>query len=109
MGTENLKYSALTEKVIGAFYDVAYELGDGFLESVYQRALLIRLRELGLAAESEVCVPVWYHAEPVGDFRADIVVEKKLLLELKAVERLISAHDAQVLHYLKATDFEVAL
>jgi GxxExxY protein len=109
MSAEKLKYSALTERVIGAFYDVANELGFGFLESVYQRALFIRLRELGLNVEAEVAVPVFYHGEPVGDFRADLIVEGLLLLELKAAEKLVSAHEAQTLHYLKATRFEVAL
>jgi GxxExxY protein len=71
MNTDKLKYSALTEKVIGAFYDVAYELGPGFLESVYQRALLIRLNELGVQAAAEVNVPVFFHGQQVGDFRAD--------------------------------------
>lgn len=108
MSTENLKYSALTENVIGSYYDVRYELGHGFLESVYQKAMLIRLRELGIDATAEVCVPVWYHGQ-VGDFRADLVIEGKLLLELKAVDRLLSTHEAQAIHYLKATDFEVAL
>ena len=109
MSTENLRFSALTEKVIGAYYDVANELGHGFLESVYQKALLIRLGELGINAAAEVAVAVWYHGQPVGDFRADIVVEGKLLLELKAVEKLVSSHEAQTIHYLKATEFEVAL
>jgi GxxExxY protein len=109
MNTDELKYSALTEKVIGAFYDVAYELGPGFLESVYQRALLIRFNELGVQAAAEVNVPVFFHGQQVGDFRADMVVEGKLLLELKAVDRLVSSHEGQTLHYLKATEFEVAL
>lgn len=109
MSTDNLKFSALTEKVIGAFYDVANELGHGFLESVYQKAMLVRLGELGIHATPEIAVPVWYHGERVGDFRVDIVVEGKLLLELKAVDRLVSSHEAQTIHYLKATDFEVAL
>lgn len=109
MSTDNLRFSALTEKVIGAFYDVANELGHGFLESVYQKAMLVRLGELGIHATAEMSVPVWYHGHQVGDFRADIVVEGKLLLELKAVDRLVSSHEAQTIHYLKATEFEVAL
>lgn len=109
MNTENLKYSALTERVIGAFYDVANELGNGFLESVYQRAMLVRLKELGINAQAEMVVPVWYHGQQVGDFRADVIVEGKLLLELKAAEKLVSGHEAQTIHYLKATEFEVAL
>ena len=98
MSTENLKFSALTERVIGAFYDVANELGHGFLESVYQKALLVRLGELGINAAAEVAVPVWYHGQQLGDFRADIVVEGKLLLELKAVDRLVSSHETQTIH-----------
>jgi GxxExxY protein len=109
MSTENLRFSALTEKVIGAYYDVSNELGHGFLESVYQKAMLVRLGELGIPATAEMSVPVWYHGQQIGDIRADIVVDGKLLLELKAVDKLVSAHEAQTIHYLKATDFEVAL
>jgi GxxExxY protein len=109
MSADKLQFSKLTEQVIGAFYDVANELGFGFLESVYQRAMLIRLRELSLKVEAEVAVPVFYHGEQIGDFRADLIVEDVVLLELKAAEKLVAAHQAQTLHYLKATDFEVAL
>lgn len=109
MNTEELKQSDLTRRVIGAFYDVAYELGPGFLESVYLKAIVIRLTELGIVVKAEVSVPVWYHGQRVGDFRADLVIEDVLLLELKAVEKLVPSHEAQLLNYLKATRFEIGL
>ena len=79
----------LTEKVIGACFEIANELGQGFLESVYEKALLIVLKEKGLTAEAQVPLPVTFRDHDVGDFYADIIVEGKLLLELKAKEARI--------------------
>src|SRR5262245_35783473 len=84
-----------TERIIGVFYDVYNGLGFGFLESVYHRSLLIALREAGLAVESEVKLPVYFRGHVVGEFDADVFVERKVILELKAVEELCSAHEAQ--------------
>ena len=108
MKTE-LKHSELTEKIIGAFFSVYNELGPGFLESVYQRAMAIALAETDIRSESEVPAEVWFHGQNVGDFRADMVVEGMLLLEFKTARQLDPSHEAQVLHYLRATRFEVAL
>jgi GxxExxY protein len=99
----------LTEKVIGVFYDVYNELGFGFLESVYQGAMLFALADAGLYAIEEIDVPVWFRGKRVGDFDADILVENKVLLELKAVRALESSHEAQLLNYLRATPIEVGL
>jgi GxxExxY protein len=104
-----LKHSELTDKIIGVFYDVYNELGQGFLESTYAEALLIALEESGLSAAREVPVPVWFRNRKVGQYYADVVVEGLILLELKAARSLESAHEAQLLHYLRATEVEVGL
>lgn len=82
--TESLKHRELTEEIIGAFYDVYNELGHGFLESVYEQALAIALEQAGMKVERQVAVAVWFRGQKIGDFRADIVVDKNVLLELKA-------------------------
>jgi GxxExxY protein len=104
-----LKHSALTDKIIGVFYDVYNELGYGFLESTYSEALVVALQEAGLSAAREVPVPVWFRGKKVGQSYADSIVEGVVLLELKAARTLDSAHEAQLLHYLRATDVEVGL
>ena len=110
MTTEiDLKHSSLTEKIIGAFYDVYNELGYGFLESVYEEALSIALQEAGLRVQRQVPIAVWFHGQDVGDFRADLLVEGTVLLELKASRTLDKAHEAQLLHYLRAKEIEVGL
>ena len=104
----DLKHSDLTDRIIGIFYDVYNELGYGFLESVCEESLLI-LREAGLTAERQVPVPVWFRNHKVGDFRADLMVESSILLELKSARLLEATHEAQLLHYLKSTDIEIGL
>jgi GxxExxY protein len=104
-----LKHSDLTEKIIGVFYDVYNELGHGFLESTYAEALLVALEESGLKTAREVPVPVWFRGRKVGQYYADLIVENAVLLELKAARTLESAHEAQLLHYLRATEVEVGL
>jgi GxxExxY protein len=104
-----LKHSELTDKIIGVFYDVYNELGQGFLESTYAEALLLALEESGLHAFREVPVPVWFRNRKVGQYYADLIVEGIVLLELKAARSLESAHEAQLLHYLRATEVEVGL
>lgn len=99
----------ITYKINGAIYEVNRVLGNGFLEKVYERALLAELKTLGLQAESQVPVPVYYKENMVGDYCADIVVEKQVLLELKAVNKLDKCHEAQLLNYLKATAYPVGL
>src|SRR6185369_7953872 len=88
------KHSELTEKVIGVYYAVYNELGPGFLESIYQRAMIIALREADLEVKHEVAIPVWFRGSQIGDFKADLIVNGCILLELKAVERMQKAHEA---------------
>jgi GxxExxY protein len=104
-----LKYAHVTEKIIGIFYDVYNELGDGFLESVYEESLVIALRQAGLMVNRQVPVPVWFRNQKVGEFRADVTVEQCVLLELKCAKSLDPTHEAQILHYLKSTDIEIGL
>ena len=103
------KHQELTRKIIGVFYDVYNELGHGFLESVYQAAMLIALSEAGLRVETQVPIAVYFRGNRVGDFRADLMVESAVLLELKAARALDPSHEAQLLNYLRATEIEVGL
>ena len=103
------KYGDLTEKIIGVFFEVYNELGGGFLESVYQAAFALALREAGLHVESQVGLPVYFRSHLVGEFRADLVVNQAVLLELKAIQVFDRTHEAQVLNYLRATPLEVGL
>lgn len=111
MGTSGiaLKHAALTEKIIGVFYDVYNELGYGFLESVYEVSLALALAQAGLVVERQVAIPVWFRGQKVGEFRADLRVNQTVLLELKCSRVLDVAHEAQLLHYLRATEVEVGL
>jgi GxxExxY protein len=92
--SEILKHHELTEKVIETFYEVYNELGFGFLESVYENALVIALRTKGFQVEQQISVPVWFRGQRVGDFVADLLVENALILELKAVRTIDEAHKA---------------
>jgi len=103
------KHADITEKIIGVFYDVYNELGHGFLESVYKHAMLLALSEAGLNAETEKAITVKFRDHTIGDFRADIIVENKVILELKAGKALDASHEAQLLNYLRATELEVGL
>jgi GxxExxY protein len=104
-----LRYGEITNSILGIFYKVYNELGHGFLESVYARAMAMAMREAGLHFEAEAAVPVWFRGTDIGKFRADFIVEKKILLELKAVDHLDKQHEAQLFNYLRATDVEVGL
>jgi GxxExxY protein len=104
-----LKHEALTEKIIGIFYDVYNELGHGFLEAVYRNSMAIAFSECGLKSEQEVPVPVWFRGERIGLYRADLIVEHLVLVELKSARTLESCHEAQLLHYLRATEVEIGL
>jgi len=107
--TDKLLHSALTEKIIGVYYEVYNELGYGFLESVYRESMCIALRDVGLTVEQEIPVPVMFRGNSVGDYRADLLVENSVIVELKAVRTLEKAHEAQLHHYLRATPVEVGL
>ena len=99
----------LTGKILEACFEVSNELGAGFLESVYEKALLVALRQKDLNVESQVKLQVMFRGIVVGDYFADILVENKILIELKAVNALTKEHFAQILNYLKATNLEVGL
>jgi len=99
----------LTEKIIGTAFEVINEPGSGFLESVYEKALIIALREKGLSVKNQVPLEVIFRGECAGQFYADIIVEDKILIELKAVKTILPEHLAQVINYLKATKIEVGL
>ncbi len=104
-----MQQEELTKTIIGCAMRVHRALGAGFLESVYQAALLIELRLAGLAAEAGTRIPVYYRGELVGDFIADILVGKAIILELKAVQDIHPAHESQLVNYLQATGLEVGL
>jgi GxxExxY protein len=104
-----MRFEDLTEKIIGCAYRVHNRMGFGFLESIYERCLLIELSRAGLKAQAQVPVTVCYDGEPVGEFFPDLLVEEEVVVELKSVRRLIPAHEAQLVHYLVATGKEVGL
>ncbi len=104
-----MKHKELTAKIIDCAYKVHRELGFGFLESVYQNALVIELTKADLKVEQEKKVKVSYDGQVIGDFTADVVIEEKVILELKSVKQLHAAHEAQLINYLKATAIEVGL
>jgi GxxExxY protein len=106
---ESLLHRGLTDNVIRVFYDVYNELGFGFLESIYEEAMLIALREKGLDVEQQVPVPVWFRGRSLGTFEADLIIDGLVIVELKAVKQLVEAHTAQLMHYLRATTIEVGL
>jgi GxxExxY protein len=102
-------YEELTGKILEACFEVSKELGAGFLESVYEKALMIALHQKGIRAETQVPLSVKFRGAIVGEFYVDVLVEGKIILELKAVRALIPEHQAQVINYLKATGIEVGL
>jgi len=104
-----MKEEALTRSIIGCAYKVHNGLGSGFLERVYQNALCIELRKLGLHVEEQAPVKVLYDGQVVGDYFADLLVEGRVIVEIKAVEALVKAHEVQLVNYLAATGMEVGL
>ena len=102
-------HEELTQKIIKCFYAVWDELGGGFLESVYENALMVEFKLNGINAENQKELKIKYKGELVGDFKADIVVEGKVLIEIKAVSGLNEKHVAQLINYLKGTDIKVGL
>ena len=101
--------NALTEKVIGAAYKVSNTLGCGFLEKVYENAMRVELNRQGLFVEQQLPTPVYYEGIVVGDYFADLVIERTVIVELKAVEYFADLHTAQCLNYLKATRLTICL
>ena len=103
------KHKALTKQIIGAFYTVYNFLGYGFLEKVYENALAIELRALGLKVEQQARIAVYYAGQVVGEYYADLLINDTVILELKATRAISPEHEAQLLNYLKATPYEVGL
>ena len=104
-----MEYRDITEKIIGCAYRVYNRMGFGFLESVYEKCMLIELRKEGLNFEAQKPITVLYDNEHVGEFIADILVEDKIILELKSVKRIAQAHEVQLVNYLVATGKPVGL
>ena len=103
------RHSDLTGKILGAFFQVYKELGFGFAEKVYEGALEVFLQEMGFQVVRQQDINVYYRGKVVGEYKADLIVNGLVLLELKSVDKLIDAHSAQLLNYLKATEIEVGL
>ncbi|HEX8234475.1 MAG TPA: GxxExxY protein [Abditibacteriaceae bacterium] len=104
-----LLHQELTRRIIEACFEVSNELGAGFLESVYEKALLVVLEQKGLKARAQVPLEVCFRGVTVGNFFADVLVEARVLVELKAVKTLLPEHQAQVINYLQATGLDVGL
>ncbi len=104
-----LLHHDLTERIIGIYHDVYTELGYGFLERLYQQAMVIAMTESGLAVAQRVAFDVRFHGRLLGDFYADIVVQNLVLVEIKAASMIHPKGEAQALNYLRASSFEVAL
>ena len=104
-----LKEESLTRKIIGCFFHVYDRLGFGFLEAVYRRALAHVLARAGLAVECEKVMDVWFDGIRVGHYRTDLVVERKVIAEIKASDRLVDTDRKQLLNYLRASDVEIGL
>jgi GxxExxY protein len=102
-------HSDITEKIIGAYYRVYNNLGFGFLEKVYENAMVIELRREGLFIKVQQAIKVFYEGEEIGFYVADIVVNDSVIIEIKAAESLCEEHEAQLLNYLKATEIEVGI
>ena len=104
-----MKHEELTAKILECCFEVSNELGAGFLESVYERALIVALTHKGMSVDAQMSLRVKFRDVIVGDFYADLIVEETVLIELKAVSRILSEHKAQVINYLNATGIEVGL
>ena len=104
-----MKHKELTEEIIKIFYKVYNTLGYGFLEKIYENAMMIEFRKTALPAVSQSPIKVVYGDEIIGEYFADILVDGKIIIEIKAVKNLIVDHEAQILNYLKATNVEVGL
>jgi GxxExxY protein len=105
----NLIHSDLTEKIIGCAYDVYNKLGSGFLEKVYENALAVKLKKSGILAIQQAPIKVYFEEELVGEYFTDLLVDDKVIVELKAVSEFAKIHEVQLVNYLKATGIKVGL
>ncbi len=106
---QDIKYKSLTEKVIKIFYKVYNKLGYGFLEKVYENAMMLEFAREGISTFPQSAIKVFYENEAVGEYFADILVDNKVIVEIKAAKNLVIDNEAQLLNYLKATNIEVGL
>src|SRR5690606_16752131 len=109
MNYDDYKHQDLTEKIISAFFNVYNTLGYGFLEKVYENAMVIELRKMGLIVEQQRRINVYYDGIIVGDYFADLIVNELAIAELKASKSLHSENEYQLINYLKATEIEIGL
>ena len=103
------KHWDLCHEIVGVFYAVYRELGYGFFEAVYEEALTRALREAGFEVQRQVPTPIWFRGSVIGEYKADLLVNRSVLIELKAAQGIEAAHKAQILNYLRATDIEIGL
>jgi GxxExxY protein len=106
---DKIVYKDLSYKIVGLAIQVQKELGFGFLEKVYENGLMVLLKENGVLAQQQVPIKVQFHRQVIGDYIADILVENSVIVELKALDKLLPIHNAQVLNYLKATGIKLAI
>lgn len=109
MQRSKLLHEEITRVIIGCAFDVINELGSGFVESVYEKAMIVALREKGLSVIAQQPIRVFFRGECVGEFISDLFVEGRVIVELKAVRALASEHEAQIINYLNATGTQVGL
>ncbi len=110
MSAVKLKHGDITEKILRAFFKIVYpQLGYGFLEKVYENALVIALRTMGLKVVQQARIEVHFQEQVVGEYFADLIVEDKVIVEIKVARAISKEHEAQLLNYLRATPYEVGL
>ncbi|MFH1862574.1 MAG: GxxExxY protein [bacterium] len=109
MNADERRYKSITEKIIGCAFEIHKVLGNGFLEKVYENALSHQLRTVGLTVEQQKSVQVFYDGVVVGDYVCDLLVENRIIVELKAVKALDEIHFAQAINYLKATGLKICI
>jgi len=109
LNLENYKHSVLTQAIIKEAYYIFNHLGSGFMEKVYENALILRLKKRHFNVKSQHQIKVYFEGELIGEYIADIIVEDKIIIELKAAKEINSIHEVQLVNYLKATGIEVGL
>lgn len=105
----DIKHKEITDLILKSFYEVYNELGDGFIESVYESAMFLVLTSYCLSVERQKAIAVYFRGNNIGDFKADLVVNEKIIVELKVIRSLEPVHEAQLLNYLKASNIEIGL
>jgi GxxExxY protein len=105
----NLLHKSITDVILKVYFEVYNELGYGFLEKVYQNAMYLELKSLGYKVEAQKQIKVYFKKQLVGEYYSDLLVEDKVIVELKATELIMNVHVAQIMNYLKATSIEVGM